>query len=557
MHLQANVPHVDKDEKRWVFFVASIVMLITTLPYFLGYHHQGEELRFTGFVFAVEDGNSYIAKMLSGYAGAWLFRTPYTPLPQQGVLVFLPYLILGKLAAPPGLHEQHVVLYHLFRLFSGFVLFWVTYRFISIFVEEVKWRRLGLMLAMVGSGLGWIILLCGKDTVFSSLPLDFYSPETFGFLSIYGIPHLAMARAFSLQVFIEYFRFLNILNLSSTQTRVILWRAGLSWLMAGVFQPLNMAIIGFVLMVHIIGMLFIERFLQDDESKEILLRFKRRASFLLCGSVAMMYFAYLFAASLQDPFLRAWAAQNRIRSPHPIHYLLAYGLIAPYAIAGSRKILKKSLEAGSFPVFWVSALPLLAYFPVNLQRRLPDGVWVSLVTLAMVGVSSFNDLLSPAQARKRRWYVAVLGFSFLSSLLLLLGGVNAVVERRDVLFRAADEVEVFTALASTGDTGGVVLGAYRTGNALPAWAPQRVVIGHGPESANLDELNLLVVEFYSTNSNLDRISFLEEYDVSYVFWGPAERALGDWQPENVPFLSLVASSGEYSVYRVLSHSAIP
>jgi len=81
-------------------------MGVTMLPYLLGYASQGDAWRFTGFVFGVEDGNSYIAKMLSGSAGAWLFRTPYTPEAQRGVLAFLPYILLGKLASPPGLHEQ-------------------------------------------------------------------------------------------------------------------------------------------------------------------------------------------------------------------------------------------------------------------------------------------------------------------------------------------------------------------------------------------------------------------------------------------------------------------
>ena len=37
-------------------------------------------------------------------------------------------------------------------------------------------------------------------------PLEFYSPETFGFLAIYGIPHLVLARAlllFALAVYLE------------------------------------------------------------------------------------------------------------------------------------------------------------------------------------------------------------------------------------------------------------------------------------------------------------------------------------------------------------------
>jgi hypothetical protein len=52
------------DENRsWVLWLRALVMLATTLPYLLGYAVQGQDWRFTGFVFGVEDGNSYIAKM--------------------------------------------------------------------------------------------------------------------------------------------------------------------------------------------------------------------------------------------------------------------------------------------------------------------------------------------------------------------------------------------------------------------------------------------------------------------------------------------------------------
>ena len=111
-------------ERRWVVIFALLVMLATTIPYLIGYFRQGAGWRFSGFLFAVEDGNSYIAKMLSGSVGAWSFRTPFTPLPQSGVLEYLPYLLLGKLAAGPGLHDQLVALFQVMRLASGFLMIW-------------------------------------------------------------------------------------------------------------------------------------------------------------------------------------------------------------------------------------------------------------------------------------------------------------------------------------------------------------------------------------------------------------------------------------------------
>ena len=58
------------DERRWVFIFAIIVIVLTSIPYLVGYARQGDDWIFTGFVFGVEDGNSYIAKMLGGGSGA-------------------------------------------------------------------------------------------------------------------------------------------------------------------------------------------------------------------------------------------------------------------------------------------------------------------------------------------------------------------------------------------------------------------------------------------------------------------------------------------------------
>ena len=106
-------------ERRWVLIFAAAVMAATCLPYLLAYSRQGSGWSFSGFIIASEDGNSYIANMQSGSAGAWLWRSPYTATPQDGAVVFMTYLLLGKLAAAPANHSLLVLLYHLFRVAAG------------------------------------------------------------------------------------------------------------------------------------------------------------------------------------------------------------------------------------------------------------------------------------------------------------------------------------------------------------------------------------------------------------------------------------------------------
>ncbi len=193
-------------EKRWVLVFATLVMVATTIPYVLAYAGQGPDQRFTGALIGVEDGNSYIAKMLDGSAGAWLFRTPYTTFPQNGLLAFFPYLLLGKLAASPGLHDQLVALFHLFRIAAGILSILAAYDFLSMFLKRESNRRIGTALAAAGGGLGWILILSGLGDWLGSLPLEIYSPESFGFLELYTLPHLALARACLLWGLVCYLR---------------------------------------------------------------------------------------------------------------------------------------------------------------------------------------------------------------------------------------------------------------------------------------------------------------------------------------------------------------
>ena len=246
--LREGCARPDRQERRWVAVFAVTVMLITLLPYLVGYAVQGVDWRFTGFMIGVEDGNSYIAKMLSSSAGAWLFRTPYTAYPQRGVWLFIPYILLGKLAAAPGLHEQLVALYQLFRLLSGFLAIVATYDFIAYFISMVSLRRLGLALAVLGGGLGWLLLMTGRDSWLGSLPLEFYSPERFGFLGLFGFPHLVLGRALMLWGLLVYLR-RSELDQDAKATVKPGLKIGLLWLSTGLVQPLMGMIVGAVVAI--------------------------------------------------------------------------------------------------------------------------------------------------------------------------------------------------------------------------------------------------------------------------------------------------------------------
>jgi hypothetical protein len=519
--------------RSWTLTFAALVMLATTLPYLLGFATQGEGWRFSGFVFGVEDGNSYIAKMLAGMAGDWLFRTPYSAQPQGGMFAYLPYLLLGKLAAPPGAHEQLVALFQLFRIAAGMLAILATDDFLSLFVPARNWRRLGLALITVGGGLGWVPALLGRAQWLGSLPLEFYSPESFGFLSLYGLPHLALARALLLWGLSAY------LGENGKGAR-----AGLLWLLLGLMQPLTVVVAWIVTAAHLSGLALWQMARRQAGGWGRWQSFARRAVWaMLLSSPLVIYTAIVFSV---DPFFRLWAAQNLILSPHPLHYLLAYGVLLPFAFGGTFSLLRENPWQGWLPIIWALLLPFLAYAPYNLQRRLPEGIWAAIVVLGIKGMERWGE-----GKQKNRGAVFVAFLLFPSSLLLLAGGLMTAARPSEPVFQPAAQVSAFRFLAEHARPAEVVLAAYETGNALPAWAPLRVVIGHGPESVGLAELQPRVAAFFRIgSSDSEHLTFLQEMDVKYIFWGPAERALGDWHPANAPYLRLVFQEEEVAILAV-------
>jgi len=519
---------ISKEELKWVAGFALLVMLITSLPYLIAFQTQGDQWRFTGFLFGVEDGNSYIAKMLSGTHGAWLFRTPYTGMDQRGVLAFFPYLLLGKLAGGEDVHTQLLVLFHLFRVGAIWVLIASVYRFASLFLSKIGDRRLAVALIVFGGGLGFLHPLGLEELWNSQLPLEYYSPETFGFLAVYGLPHLILARAFLLLGLRSY--------LVDEVGRGFVTKQALLWGGIGLLQPLTI-LSGWAVM----GGYFLFLFIRDrvDHRKPSRCDVIKRVQRLAIGGLAGLPFVlYNFLMFQFDPYLRVWNLQNLILSPPVTHYLLGWGLLLPASIFGLIRYINKWPGWGLLAA-WIPMGFLLAYVPYPLQRRLPEGVWVAIVIAGVAGLGE------PLRGRKAiRMLLAA--FSFLPAILLISGGIMSVLHPTRPVFRPSDEVMTFRWLADNAKKGEKVLADYETSNGLPAWAPVRVVIGHGPESANLKVILPEVEKFFQPEEQMDRSAFLIEHNIDYILTNKDE------QRELDPNLlsNEVFSRDGYVIYRV-------
>ena len=145
---------------------------------------------------------------------------------------------------------------------------------------------------------------------------------------------------------------------------------------------------------------------------------------------------YTGFVSLTDPFMKSWTSQNLILSPNFLHYLVAFGLVFPFALFGVYRLIKADVWRGIFLGGWVFSLPILAYAPFNLQRRLPEGIWVALIILALYFFGTIPTRLN----RRFNWTFLLL---VPTTLIFIIGSLGAVSQNKPPLFRPADEVAAF------------------------------------------------------------------------------------------------------------------
>jgi hypothetical protein len=513
---------ISRREWAWAAGLTLIVMALTTVPYVVAAGQSSAAWGFGGFLLAVDDGNSYIAKMAEGAHGAWLFTLPYTSEPQRGVFLFSFYLLLGRLVGPG--HMSLVLAFHAARIICGFALLLCSYLFLAEFLPDVRQRRLALLLVALGGGLGWLITLAFPHQLLNSLPVDFISPEAFSFLVLFGFPHLAAARSLLLLGLVAFLRGHGA-------------RAGLALLGVGLLQPLAL-VVAWAVVATFLALNGWRQRLGPEWRRDV-------RSAILLGALSapiLLYTVYIFSV---DPLLAQWNRQNQLPSPHPVHYLLAYGVWLALAAAGWWVLRRTAPRLALFAGGWILLAPLLLYLPIATQRRLAEGLQLPLAALAVLG-------LTVALKRWQRWLTpAVLLLTLPTAVLLWLGALAVARTPSEPIFHPADQLSAFAWLAEHGRPGQVALSAQSTGNPLPAYTGLVAFIGHGPETLNLPEKSAIVAAFYQGPTHaVERRALLANGRIRFVIFGPHERALGDFDPTLAPYLTERFRRGDYAVYEV-------
>jgi hypothetical protein len=539
---------VSRTEWQWVLGWALVALTLTNTPYLLGALLSTPEMRFGWAVYGVEDVNSYFAKMQQGARGAWLFHIPYTAEEHPGTIIYIHYLLLGKVAAVTGFPVELV--YHVARLACGVLLLVVVYHFLARFTAHRSIRLIAFCLVVFSGGMGWLLTLVGRSQWLDSLPLDMISPESYVFLTLYSPPHIALA------------------------TACLLW--GMVRIRDGArahcIRPVLVGM-GAYLVAALIGAFYLLAAYAVLGVDWLVTAVRRRrpdwhalAWIVLSGIPTALVIGYDYLYFVFDPVYRVWAAQNLVPSLHPLHYVAGYVLVGAFALLGVRRALRGRWEQFQLPLLWLAIVPVLLYVPFSARRRLIVGAQVPLGLFAAMGMlyhvvlpfgrSRLVRWLSShprySRAGMRRWLIALLVLATVpTNLLLVLGNCVEVAGRRTPIFHPRAELEALDWLRAHTEPDDTILCAYETGNYVPVRGGNRAFLGLGPETIYADRKRVEVERFFDAGeADAWREALLAQYGIAYVLVGPPERALGEFDADGAAYLEPVYANEDYAIYEV-------
>ncbi|MGI8609209.1 MAG: hypothetical protein ACR2MY_08300 [Candidatus Dormibacteria bacterium] len=510
-----------------------LIFLVSAVPYILAYVLVPRGSAFNGFFFIIDDSATYVAKMREGADGAWGWSDPYITQPvARPVLLFMFYILWGKVAAL--LHISLFAAFQLARLSGAIALVHGVRMLVRATLPGGRVRAVATVLATVGSGAGFLLALLASLTHHPTAlgqelgALDLHLPELSGFYSVLAIPHFSWAAA--------------LMAISLAQLMALARSAAPR---AATGPALGAALAMLALCLIHPQMLFL---LAPLAAAYLLLIRARAVNWLLMAipfAICLPLLLYYVRILTADPVIVEWSRQWKHQAPGLIS--MVFGLGAPLAlavVAVAAGAARRTPELG-LVLAWVVLVGLMLYLPnpVNIQRRLIDGLYIPVSILAAVGLEVvIQRRASRARGPLRRPGPIVglaVGLSLVTPLLLWVLAMTWAVGHEPNLFQPSAEfaaIDWLDTVRGTADPPPGVLADPLTGLYVPERAGVRVYAGHYSETLfYLDRAKLARGEIQlgdgtgsvtSGTTTLPVEAFMQQEDIDYLLVGPQERAAG-------------------------------
>jgi len=547
IEIKKEIASVRWSEWQFVISVIITVLLVTSIPYFYAYWSTPPDKQFMGIMVNVPDHVQYFSWMRE-LTQAHLSANKLTPEVNEPVFFNLLWWAMGRLSQPFGL--GYAGMFQLLRLVATTLFLLLTYRICSWFFEDQLKRRVAFLLVTFASGFGWILV--GLKYVLGladpPLPLLVFISEPNTFFNILAFPHFIAA---VLYIFIFD---LVLRGQAKGQYRYAV-AAGFVALFLGWQHAYDL-----VLVYGILGCYLLLSLLRDRRIPFYLLM-----SSLIIGFISCWPALYSVLLTSLDPLWKEVLAQfdnAGVFTPNP---LLLPILLGPTFLLALFTLLKSNLfrlqgldDKALFLKTWFLANFLLIYIPTDYQIHMLNGWQVPMAILATQGL--FNYIVPFAQQRARQWsggavqrfvVIAFVAVILPTNLYLLLWRFIDLGRHDYPYYLHKDELAAMAWLEANGATDDVVLSSLTTGQYIPALTGKYAFLAHWAQTVDFYGKTEMVNNFFDSRTDqARRQQILKQYSVDYLFYGPAEQELGQYQPESAPFLRQVYSSPKVKIYQV-------
>jgi hypothetical protein len=536
---------ISGQEWRFVWTTITAVLVVTSLPYLYGYLSSPPDRQFMGLMLDVPDHGQYLSWWRS-FQSSVLVRNKLTPEPNEPLFFNLLWWVLAQVSRWTGLGYAPV--YQAFRWVAGGSFLWATYRLIAQFLPKVRQRRTAFLLVTFSSGLGWVLVVLKYTLTRGKLlfPLDVYIAEGNSFLCILGYPHFAFAVTFIALIFEFVWR-----GWREERTKYMIIAGALA-LLLGWMHAYDL-----LLIYGVMG------------TFALLIWLKQRAFPwpLFWGGVIVFALScsgaiYSVILTTADPLweeVLAQFANADVYTPSPPHLVILFGfsLIAAVATWVGLARRKRWNEENLFVMGWFLAGAALSYIPTDFQIHMLNSWQIPMMILVTKGL---YDFIAPLIANWRpvtgekatRWVVAVFVMAVLPTNLYLWTWRFVDLARHNYpYYLHCDEVTALEWLDENIEPEDIVFSSLTIGQYIPALSGNTAFLAHWAQTVNFyDKQNRVARFFEAATPDAERAETLHTFGVDYIFYGPAERDLGDYDPATAPWLALTFSTSQVEVYRV-------
>jgi hypothetical protein len=516
----------------WITLVATLILAFSAIPNWIGYRAETDKLAYKGIFFDSQDYAVHMSMLRAGMQGDWAYQFRYTTEPHQKAYTRLFYIVLGQtnrlFQFDPG------TIFELARWFFGYIAFFAIYALTKRVFEKIFWQRVAFLLAVFGSGMGWLQLIFGWIPG-SITPIDFWLIDAYVFFGIALFPHFAFVTAALCLVFLLFLDYLE----KGDQKRIV----GIVFIsvLTQFVNPIAFVLVDFALATAAF----------TNWYKERKVNWEQFAALAVIAVVQLPALIYNYNLLSNDPIWSQFTRQNETLSPQPIYYLYGFGLLWLFSLVGLIPAILQRNPALLGAAAWIVTGLVLAYAPFAIQRRFLHGITIPLALLSTQGLNLIIQFLSqkmPSLAPRSASIALITVFLVsLSNIYLSLGRSLYLLAHPDDFFYPASLDSALVWLEENATVNDFVLSAIPSGQLITQKTDMRVYLGHPMETLDYDNKSHSVETYFKGHSDS---GWLEQTKVRWVFFGPYERALVGGAIFPDARLKVAYQSAEVTIYRV-------